>query len=211
MENLSRERWRDVRRNNLLHAAGRIFARQGYAAASMEDIAFEAGIGKPTVYRYFAGKEDLFAAVISEALDDLEKRLDEALLLPGTFEQRLIRLIGEMVPTFRTHFAAIRTVDEPETSRRRLFRQRRGHLETRLRAVIEEAQARGEAQPFDAGLAAHFMMAMVRSGIGLERFSDATMAMAIVSLALHGLGANRGLPRALPSEYAHSGEAQAGA
>src|SRR5580700_1190961 len=100
MEPLAEERWRDIRRNNLLDAASRIFARQGYDAASVEDIAFEAGIGKPTVYRYFPSKEALFEAVFGQALDDLGNRLDAALLLPGSFEQRLLRLIIEIVPTF---------------------------------------------------------------------------------------------------------------
>ena len=95
------ERWRDVRRNNLLDAASRIFARQGYDAASLEDIAFEAGIGKPTIYRYFPSKEALFEAAFGYALDDLEIRLDAALALPGTFEQRLIRLITSTVTDAR--------------------------------------------------------------------------------------------------------------
>ena len=72
----TQERWRDLRRVRLLEAAGRVFARLGYETASVDDIAFEAGVGKPTVYRYFAGKEALFEAVFAQALDELEARLD---------------------------------------------------------------------------------------------------------------------------------------
>src|SRR3954469_5521542 len=97
------ERWRDLRRARLLEAAGRVFARLGYEAASVDDIAFEAGIGKPTIYRYFEGKEALFAAVFAQTLDDLEARLDAALVLPGSTAQRLTRLVAEIVPTFRNH------------------------------------------------------------------------------------------------------------
>jgi AcrR family transcriptional regulator len=182
------ERWRDIRRNNLLDAASRIFARQGYEATSVEDIAFEAGIGKPTIYRYFPSKEALFEAAFGYALDDLETRLDAALALPGTFEQRLVRLIIEIVPTIRTHFGSIGPVDEGETSKRRLFRQRRGPVEARLAAAIEAGQTRGEARSFDAALAAKLMIGMVRSGVAADHLSDAAIAEAVVGLALHGLG-----------------------
>jgi len=178
-----------VRRNNLLEAASRVFARQGYDAASVEEIAFEAGIGKPTVYRYFPSKEALFEAAFGYALDDLESRLDTELALPGTFEQRLVRLVTEIVPTLRTHFGSISPLGEGETSKRRVFRQRRGQVEARLRSVIEAGQASGEARPFEAGLAAKLMIGMVRSGVTADHLSDAQIAEAVVGLALRGLGA----------------------
>src|ERR671921_2625438 len=94
-EPAAEERWRDVRRVRLLDAAGRVFARLGYEAASVEDIAFEAGVGKPTVYRYFAGKEALFEAVFERALDELEGRLDGVLERDGAFPEILDALVAE--------------------------------------------------------------------------------------------------------------------
>lgn len=185
------ERWRDIRRNNLLDAASRIFARQGYDATSVEDIAFEAGIGKPTVYRYFPSKEALFEAVFGQALDNLEYRLDAALLQDGTFEQRLSRVIAEIVPAFRTHFGSIRNLNEGETSKRRLFRQRRGEIELRIKGVIEAAQRQGVARPFNAAVSAKLMVGMVWSGVGADHLSDADVAQAVVDMALHGLAQGR--------------------
>jgi len=181
------ERWRDIRRNNLLDAASRIFARHGYEATSVEDIAFEAGIGKPTVYRYFPSKQALFEAVFGQALDDLEIRLDAALLQDGGFEERLMRLVIEIVPTFRTHFGSIRNINEGETSKRRLFRQRRSEIEQRLRGVIEAAQRGGEVRPLDAGVAAKLMIGMMWSGVGADHLSDTEVADAVIGMALHGI------------------------
>jgi AcrR family transcriptional regulator len=185
------ERWRDIRRNNLLDAASRIFARQGYEATSVEDIAFEAGIGKPTVYRYFASKQVLFEAVFGKAIDDLEIRLDAALLQDGTFEQRLMRLAIEIVPTFRTHFGSIRNLNEGETSKRRLFRQRRSEIEQRIKGVIEAAQRQGEVRAFDAAVAAKLMIGMMWSGVGADHLSDTEVAEAVISMALHGIAQGR--------------------
>jgi AcrR family transcriptional regulator len=53
-----------VRRAAILDAAARTFARSGYAATSMEDVAEAAGVTKLIVYRHFASKEALYRAVL---------------------------------------------------------------------------------------------------------------------------------------------------
>ncbi|MBV1838467.1 TetR/AcrR family transcriptional regulator [Acetobacter estunensis] len=50
----------------ILKTAGRLFGEQGYAATSIEQIAAVAQVGKQTIYRRHASKEDLFKTVISE-------------------------------------------------------------------------------------------------------------------------------------------------
>ena len=64
---------RAERVRQVLAAAARAFARTGYAATSMEDIAAEAGISKLMLYRDFDGKRELYKAV----LEGLESRLAE--------------------------------------------------------------------------------------------------------------------------------------
>ena len=53
-----------VRREAILHAAAEVFARAGFAATSVEDIAAAAGITKLIVYRHFDSKENLYRAVL---------------------------------------------------------------------------------------------------------------------------------------------------
>ncbi|SCK51111.1 TetR/AcrR family transcriptional regulator [Streptomyces sp. WMMB 322] len=55
---------REVRERQMLDAAVAGFARHGYQAASMDDIAEQAGVSKPLVYLYLKSKEDLFTACI---------------------------------------------------------------------------------------------------------------------------------------------------
>jgi AcrR family transcriptional regulator len=64
---------RAERVRQLLAAAARAFARAGYAATSMDDIAAEAGISKLMLYRDFDGKRELYEAV----LEGLQQRLVE--------------------------------------------------------------------------------------------------------------------------------------
>jgi TetR/AcrR family transcriptional repressor of mexJK operon len=50
--------------NAILEAARKLFTAQGFDAASMDQIAAEAGVSKLTVYSHFGDKETLFAAVV---------------------------------------------------------------------------------------------------------------------------------------------------
>ncbi|HEV7455646.1 MAG TPA: TetR/AcrR family transcriptional regulator [Roseococcus sp.] len=68
----------DAQRRDLLRdAAATIFLRDGYAAASMEDVARLAGMSKRTLYRIFPSKADLFEDTIGSVLAPL--RIDSAL------------------------------------------------------------------------------------------------------------------------------------
>jgi AcrR family transcriptional regulator len=51
------------KKDQIIEAAARVFAKKGYAGAAVADIAVEAEIGKGTIYAYFDSKEDLFFAV----------------------------------------------------------------------------------------------------------------------------------------------------
>lgn len=57
-------------RKQLLDAAFAMFAERG-AEVSVAEIAERAGIGKGTVFRHFATKEDLIAAIVGDLIDDL--------------------------------------------------------------------------------------------------------------------------------------------
>jgi TetR/AcrR family transcriptional regulator, transcriptional repressor of aconitase len=66
MARLSREENQARTRSRLLAVAKQHFAREGYAASSLERIAEEAGFSKGAVYSNFAGKDELFLGVLEE-------------------------------------------------------------------------------------------------------------------------------------------------
>lgn len=57
------------KRRQILDGGGRVFSTMGFDAASMSDVAREAGVSKATLYVYFQDKEHLFAAVCAERRD----------------------------------------------------------------------------------------------------------------------------------------------
>ncbi|HVV83047.1 MAG TPA: TetR/AcrR family transcriptional regulator [Kofleriaceae bacterium] len=79
-------------RARAIAAATRLFAAQGYDAVTMRAVAAELGVSAMTPYRYFDGKEALFAGVRAEAFRRFADRLEAALATPGAPLARLRRL-----------------------------------------------------------------------------------------------------------------------
>ncbi|WP_406059267.1 TetR/AcrR family transcriptional regulator [Streptomyces sp. NBC_01077] len=71
---------RAVRERQMVDAAVRSFARHGYQAASMDEIAELAGVSKPLVYLYLNSKEELFTAVIRREAQALLAVVAEAVV-----------------------------------------------------------------------------------------------------------------------------------
>lgn len=65
------EAMRAATRERVRSAAVRLFARRGYAAVNMRQIAGEAGISTGSIYRHFATKEELFDDLVAEAATGL--------------------------------------------------------------------------------------------------------------------------------------------
>ncbi len=77
------------RREVLLLNAKRLFAKQGYAATSIDDIAAAAGVTKPVVYDHFASKRALYFAVMRRLRDELMDQAARALAADASPRQRL--------------------------------------------------------------------------------------------------------------------------
>src|SRR5215472_8260165 len=62
---------RAERRDQILAAATRAFARSGFAATSLDEVAAEAGVSRVILYRHFESKADLYRAVLDHACSRL--------------------------------------------------------------------------------------------------------------------------------------------
>ena len=93
------QRWRrrkEARPSEILDAALDCFAEHGFAATRLDDVAHRAGITKGTLYLYFPNKEELFKAVVAQALvPNLER--GEALLSEAAEPQSTAALLAEVM------------------------------------------------------------------------------------------------------------------
>ncbi len=110
------------KREQLLTEAIRIFGRQGYHEASIEEIGAAVGINASSVYRYFASKSDLLAAAFhrtgervaianSEALAEATSRSDAALRIAGRFA-RLTFAMPEILPVYFAEFSNLPAAEQ---------------------------------------------------------------------------------------------------
>src|SRR4249919_3784848 len=80
----------EFREAEILQAARQVFARRGFADASMEDIAQVAGLAKGTLYLYYDSKRELYRAALRAGLvelcDALERAIDKAPSLPAKLQ-----------------------------------------------------------------------------------------------------------------------------
>jgi AcrR family transcriptional regulator len=65
---MTRDERRAATRTELLDAASRVFARRGFHAATLEDVAREAGYTTGAIYSNFAGKDELFQAAFEHQI-----------------------------------------------------------------------------------------------------------------------------------------------
>jgi len=79
-----KKREKGLRIESILEAAKKVFFSRGYLKATMDEIALEAEISKPTIYQYFRTKDDLYFSLMLPVIEDIgiqmekvEKRLAE--------------------------------------------------------------------------------------------------------------------------------------
>ncbi len=75
----------------ILEAARKRFAQYGFRRTSMEDIAREAGLSRPTLYLYFESKEDVFRWLSQSLFDEALARARVALASDAPLAERLAR------------------------------------------------------------------------------------------------------------------------
>lgn len=85
---LTRDERKAETRERLLAAAGRVFARRGYQAAAVDEVADEAGFSTGALYSNFDGKEDLFLAVLERHISNQVAELSDAVAERPTVDER---------------------------------------------------------------------------------------------------------------------------
>jgi AcrR family transcriptional regulator len=91
-------KWRrrkEERPGEIIAAAMAVFAEKGFAAARLDDIAKRAGVSKGALYLYFETKEDLFHAVVTDAV---APRIQGVIAMVEAYEGPFADLISAALP-----------------------------------------------------------------------------------------------------------------
>lgn len=147
---------RAQRRSQLLSVSTEVFARQGYHATSMDNIALEAGVSKPILYQHFESKHELFTTIMDSAIEELAERLTTTLDTVDSREDRVHQTFYgyfEFVKENRSAFIVMsRTSSELADARTRWNRA----VDTYVQIISESIRGRnnlGEVQAYVMGRA----------------------------------------------------------
>jgi AcrR family transcriptional regulator len=119
------------RRAALVEAAIRVFSEGSYAGATTAEIAREAGVSEPILYRHFASKRELYFACLDDAWSRIRRRIEDAIETHGAAEgwramgPATLREVKVLVPTL--WMQATTEAGEDEEIRR--------HVRTHMREV----------------------------------------------------------------------------
>jgi TetR/AcrR family transcriptional repressor of uid operon len=145
------EAYLEERRQHILDAATRCFARKGFHQTTMEDIGREAGLSPTVAYRYFDGKEDIIIATIGHSADRLAQLLEATQRvedIPLLFEQMIVDFYQRLEEPGRDIHYRVRillwaeTVQNPRVAERALIRRQEAQMH--LTRLVENGQDQGQ-------------------------------------------------------------------
>jgi TetR/AcrR family fatty acid metabolism transcriptional regulator len=190
---------REVKRRRIMLAAIQVFAKKGYFAARMSDVAKRAGVADGTLYLYFEGKEDLLISVFDDVLNRFSERVRQEIAGMDDPVEKLRVMVRLHLQTLGSD-RALAHILQIETRHSRRFmnlftRGRLGEYLNLIRDIIEEGQETGSfRRDVSPGLAINFVFGavdeLVTSWLLAEEPSDLVRSTApLVALLCAGLAA----------------------
>jgi len=142
---------KEKKRNAIIRASLRVFARKGYEPTALEEVAREAGLAKGTLYLYFKDKEDLYFQVMLTVLERLETFVGKQIGQSENPLEKMAAAARAQIGFFAdnpSYFRLFMVAFTPEMATihkkllEPLFEKRRRFSEY-LHALIEEGKAKG--------------------------------------------------------------------
>ena len=155
-------------RDDVVRAAGRLFADRGYHSNSMRDLGKELGLLGSSLYSHVSSKQDLLVEVVEEGAALFEASADEALKTAGSAADRLDALIAghvgvvvDNIDVARTFLNEARMLDGEHRSR---IVDARDHYEEAFRSVIRTGKEDGWfAADVDPKASSIFILSMLNA------------------------------------------------
>src|SRR3954454_13502271 len=163
---LARRKARTV--SAILDAAERHFLERGYESTKVDDIAHDADVAVGSLYNHFGGKEALYGALVSRALDLFEAYMDEDRDTEVSALEQTLDVAGRLARFARERPGQMRLLcliesatgpaaHEELTEVSRRVTKSMADRERRTAALIEVAIRRGQVRPIDPRDAAAFL------------------------------------------------------
>lgn len=163
-----KERQNFLRQENILAVARRIFAEKGFHGTNLNDVASEVGIARGTIYLHFPTKEELLAAIISRAEQELLETLKQAVDPVDSPLEKLRKALFALLKTYGEYEDLIKVMSDD--LRRVVSGKLYGPKETSpvpelVQSIIEEGKTAGLINPqINTKVAANALFSIVTIG-----------------------------------------------
>lgn len=150
----------EFRIRSILEAAMKVIARKGVEAASMQEIAEEAGISKGTIYLYFQNQQQLLEKTADFIFTRLKERVFATFDSPGTFGDRLRTLLRVQFEFFEEHQDFLRAFGAMTADTERCARLTKPQYQAyvqRFSRFLVEAERQGEIRDVNSRRLAFFL------------------------------------------------------
>ncbi|MDO4898444.1 MAG: TetR/AcrR family transcriptional regulator [Rothia sp. (in: high G+C Gram-positive bacteria)] len=155
---------KDLRRQQLVSNAVRVFAAQGYHHTTMDHIATASDVTKPVLYQHFTGKRDLYLAVLDEQVEIMLDLLVAPLHQTDNNKERVKGTIAAFFDFARSNVAGYRLIFESDIQNDFAVQERIEKLHTLIAEHIAQILAPNAGLPFEeALLTARMLTGMVLS------------------------------------------------
>lgn len=181
-------------RERVIQAADRLWGEKGVRGASLDDIARQASVTKPTVYYYFPNKSALFTAVVCSVLEEHGAGLKTAAHRGGRARERLVSALAFLIgarcsgPRLLRDGGMTLTVDQNSQARSAFFR----HFFSPLQQILDDGVAAGELRQLDTAFATQSLLNLLDPWTGRDPLpggrSPQQLATDIVGLVVDGIG-----------------------
>ncbi len=187
-------------RQAILAAAISLFSSKGFEQTSIEELAREAGVGKGTIYGYFATKQEIFLAFCEEEIDYVFDRLDQEVDPEAPLLEQIVALSMIQFDFISANREFGRIFCQEMAFPREQTAEKSRHIDARYLGrvldIIHRAQQRGElkadSDPLLAVANFHAYYIFVLSGWYSGYFDDrekvAAMLRALCWQSLSGWG-----------------------
>lgn len=163
-----RERERAAKREALLRTAARFFNERGFHATSLDDVATSLNVTKPTLYHYFANKDEILFECTRRGLDAIAEAMAATTASGGSPAERLNAMLIAYALQMMDDFGicVARTQDSMLSPDSRIaFRALKRQIDEMLRTAISEGVAHGSFHVPNVMVAA-FAVAQALNGLG---------------------------------------------
>ncbi|MBA3393802.1 MAG: TetR/AcrR family transcriptional regulator [Deltaproteobacteria bacterium] len=166
----------EERARQILACAKRVFAERGFHAANVSHICEAAGIGRGTLYQYFANKQAVLTAILRDTLDRVKALMERQSALNVTFAppEKLTRAVA-IEYSARQLRELLEVVFEDNDTLRILLREAvgldvdvekiLGEIDATLVAIVERDIIRAQAAGYLRALDAHAVAIMMVGGV----------------------------------------------